>query len=109
MHSAVGRNDSIEASEHDKFAAHLYRSRREYRSACERAGKSDKQIERMCHLDGFRLPRAWASKVTFASGRNFCGLVIENVCSASCRVERRLRTVATSEPHQTNCDRATSD
>jgi hypothetical protein len=37
----------LEASEHDKFAAHLYRSRREYRSACERAGKSGKQIERL--------------------------------------------------------------
>ena len=36
----------LQASEHDKFAAHLYRSRQEYRSACERAGKSGKQIER---------------------------------------------------------------
>jgi hypothetical protein len=30
----------LQASEHDRFAAHLYRSRREYRSACQRAGKS---------------------------------------------------------------------
>jgi hypothetical protein len=30
----------LQASEHDGFAAHLYRSRREYRSACQRAGKS---------------------------------------------------------------------
>jgi hypothetical protein len=36
----------LQASEHDRFAAHLYPSRREYRSACQRAGKSDKQIER---------------------------------------------------------------
>ena len=36
----------LQASEHDRFAAHLYRSRREYRSVCERAGKSGKQIER---------------------------------------------------------------
>jgi hypothetical protein len=28
----------LQASEYDKFAAHLYRSRREYRSICERAG-----------------------------------------------------------------------
>jgi hypothetical protein len=35
----------LQASEHDKFAAHLYRSRREYRSACQRAGKGGKQIE----------------------------------------------------------------
>ena len=33
-------------AEHDRFVSHLYRSRREYRSACERAGKSGKQIER---------------------------------------------------------------
>ena len=26
----------LQASEHDRFAAHLYRSRRDYRSACER-------------------------------------------------------------------------
>jgi hypothetical protein len=26
----------LQASEHDNFAAHLYRSRREYRSACDR-------------------------------------------------------------------------
>ena len=36
----------LQAREQDKFAAHLYRSRREYRSACERAGKGGKQIER---------------------------------------------------------------
>jgi hypothetical protein len=36
----------LQASEHDKFAAHLYRSRREFRSACERSGKSGKPIER---------------------------------------------------------------
>ena len=36
----------LQASEHDKFAAHLYRARREYRSDCDHAGKSGKQIER---------------------------------------------------------------
>lgn len=35
----------LQASEHDGFAAHLYRSRRNYRSACDHAGKSGKQIE----------------------------------------------------------------
>jgi hypothetical protein len=43
----------LQASEHDKFAAHLYRSRREYRSVCERAGKSGKPIER-CVISTFR-------------------------------------------------------
>ena len=43
----------LQVCEHDKFAAHLYRSRKEYRSACERAGKSGKQIER-CVISTFR-------------------------------------------------------
>ena len=43
----------LQASEHDKFAAHLYRSRKEYRSVCNRAGKSGKQIER-CVISSFR-------------------------------------------------------
>ena len=64
----------LQASEHDKFAAHLYRSRREYRSACERAGKGGKNIER-CVISTFRFAKAWDSKASFATGRNFCGLV----------------------------------
>ena len=68
----------LQAREHDKFAAHLYRSRREYRSACERAGKGGKQIERRIHLDIFRSPRAWASRATFGSGSTCCGSAIES-------------------------------
>ena len=44
----------LQASEHDKFAAHLYRSRREYRSVCQRAGKSGKQVER-CVISRFQI------------------------------------------------------
>ena len=44
----------LQASEHDAFAAHLYRSRREHRSVCERAGKSGKQIER-CLISSFQV------------------------------------------------------
>jgi len=44
----------LQASEHEKFAAHLYRSGREYRSACERAGKGGKQIER-CIISTFQV------------------------------------------------------
>ena len=57
----------LQASEHDKFAAHLYRSRREFRSTCDRAGKSGKPIER-CVISTFRLPEASASKATSGSG-----------------------------------------
>jgi hypothetical protein len=50
----------LQASEHDKFATHLYRSRREYRSVCERAGKSGKPIER-CVISTFQV----AEKIGF--------------------------------------------
>jgi hypothetical protein len=54
----------LQASEHDKFAAHLYRSRREYRSACERAGKSGKQIER-CVISSFQVAESMGFKGDF--------------------------------------------
>ena len=41
-------------AERDRFAAHLYQSRREYRSASETAGKSGKRIER-CVISTFRI------------------------------------------------------
>ena len=44
----------LEASGQDRFTSHLYRSRREYRSACERAGKSGKPIER-CVISTFQI------------------------------------------------------
>jgi hypothetical protein len=44
----------LQASENDKFAAHLYRARREYRSACDSSGKSGKQIER-CLISTFKV------------------------------------------------------
>ena len=34
------------ASEHDKFVAHLYQSRREHRRVCERPNKGNKAVER---------------------------------------------------------------
>jgi hypothetical protein len=54
----------LRASEHDKFAAHLYRSRREYRSACLRAGKSGKQIER-CLISTFQEAQSMGFKGDF--------------------------------------------
>jgi hypothetical protein len=51
----------LQASEHDKFAAHLYRSRREYRSDCDHSGKSGKQIER-CLISAFRVAESMGFK-----------------------------------------------
>jgi hypothetical protein len=39
--------------ERERFVSHLYQSRREYRRACETAGKSGKQIER-CVISTFQ-------------------------------------------------------
>jgi hypothetical protein len=36
----------IQASEPDKFAAHLYQARREYRHVSDRPGKGNKDVER---------------------------------------------------------------
>jgi hypothetical protein len=54
----------LQASEHDRFAAHLYRSRREFRSACQRAGKSGKQIER-CVISTFHVAESMGFKGEF--------------------------------------------
>ena len=36
----------LRASEADKFAAHLYQARRQYRRTCERPNKGNKAVER---------------------------------------------------------------
>jgi hypothetical protein len=55
----------LQSSEHDKFAAHLYRSaKRKYRMVCERAGKSGKQIER-CLISTFREAESMGFKGDF--------------------------------------------
>jgi hypothetical protein len=54
----------LQASEHDGFAAHLYRSRRDYRSVCQRAGKSGKQIER-CVISTFQVAESMGFKGDF--------------------------------------------
>ena len=54
----------LQSSEHDAFAAHLYRSRREFRSACELTGKSGKAIER-CIISTFRIAESLGFKGDF--------------------------------------------
>jgi hypothetical protein len=48
----------------DEFAAHLYRARREYRSACDPAGKGGKQIER-CIISTFQVAESMGFKGDF--------------------------------------------
>ena len=54
----------LQASKHDKFAAHLYQSRRGYRRTCETAGKSGKSIER-CAISTFRVAESMGFKGEF--------------------------------------------
>jgi hypothetical protein len=53
-------------AERDRFAAHLYQSRREYRRASEMAGKSGKRIERCVRAS--RPRKAWVFVATFDNG-----------------------------------------
>jgi len=50
--------------ERDRFVFHLYQSRREYRRACETAGKSGKQIER-CVIATFQIAESMGFKGNF--------------------------------------------
>jgi hypothetical protein len=50
--------------ERDRFVSHLYQSRREYRRACETAGKSGKQIER-CVISTFQIAESLGFKGEF--------------------------------------------
>ena len=61
----------LQASEHDKFASHLY-ARRENRQVCERAGKGGKQIER-CVMATLKVAHGLYGRAS--SGRTYCGLV----------------------------------
>jgi len=54
----------LETGERDRFAAHLYQSRREYRRVCETTGKSSKQIER-CVISTFQIAESMGFKGDF--------------------------------------------
>jgi hypothetical protein len=47
----------LQASEHDKFAAHLYHARREYRHVLDRPSKGSKALER-CVLSSFQIAQS---------------------------------------------------
>jgi len=51
----------LQASEHDKFAAHLYQARKACRFACDRTGRNGKQIERWV-ISTFRVAESMGLK-----------------------------------------------
>jgi hypothetical protein len=54
----------LQASEHDKFVAHLYQARKQYRLVCERPNKGNKAIEREV-IASFQLAQSLGFKGDF--------------------------------------------
>ena len=79
----------VQASEHDAFVAHLYRSRREFRFACERSGKSGKAIER-CLISTFRIAASLGFKGEFRQWEELLRLRIaaRNLAGCCSRLEQ---------------------
>ena len=71
----------------------LYQSRREFRRACETAGKSGSKSSGVSSQAS--TPRAWASKASFANGKTCCGSEIDHGF---------LSRVLIPRPKTTKCD-----
>ena len=56
--------DQLQAGEADKFAAHLYQSRRQYRRVSERPNKGNKAIEREL-ISSYQVAQSLAFKGDF--------------------------------------------
>jgi hypothetical protein len=54
----------LRVSEHDKFVAHLYQARKQYRLVCERPNKGNKAIEREV-IASFQLAQSLGFKGDF--------------------------------------------
>ncbi len=72
----------LQASEHDKFAAHLYQVRREFRHFSERPGKGSKAVERTV-ISSFQV--APSLGFLFALGSTCCRFTSESPDCASGR------------------------
>lgn len=68
----------LEAGEADKFAAHLYQSRRQYRRVSERPNKGNKATEREV-IQATKSRRVSGSTATFAFGSTCCGFTTETL------------------------------
>jgi len=66
----------LQAGEADKFAAHLYQARRQYRRISERPNKGNKAIEREI-VSATKSRRVWDSMVTSAPGSTCCEFTSE--------------------------------
>jgi hypothetical protein len=62
----------LQASDHDRFVAHVYQARKQYRRVCERPNKGNKAIEREV-ISSYQIAQSLGSTATFASGNTGCG------------------------------------
>jgi hypothetical protein len=76
----------LEAGEADRFAAHLYPSRRQYRRTSERPDKGNKAIEREV-LSSDQIAQALGLTAIIASGNTCCGFTSDGH-SPSTQIER---------------------
>ena len=95
----------LETGERDRFAAHLYQSRREYRRVCETTGKSSKQIER-CVISTFQIAESMGFKGDFRQWGPHCELANNSSLRAGKSCERKQRDEQDSlAPHFPECRR----
>ena len=66
----------LQASEADKFVAHLYQARKHYRIVCDRPNKGNKAMSAKLS-QATKSRRAWDSTVTFAPGSTCCEYMSE--------------------------------
>jgi hypothetical protein len=81
--------------ERDRFVAHLYQARREYRRMCETAGKSGKRVER-CVISSFQIAESMGFRATFVNRSTYCELAIENLRLLHSERRQENRTVKSS-------------
>jgi hypothetical protein len=74
--------DQLQASEHDKFVAHLYQARKQYRLVCERPNKGNTAIEREV-ISSYQVAQRLGFKTaTSEPGSTCCGFWSEGVSAA---------------------------
>jgi hypothetical protein len=78
MRANISAVDLLQSApvERDRFVAHLYQARQEYRRTCETAGKSGKQIER-CVIASFRIAESMGFKGDFRQWEDLRELEID--------------------------------
>jgi hypothetical protein len=85
----------LQASEADKFVAHLYQARKQYRTVCERPSKGKRRSSaRLSQATSLR--RASDSKATFAPGSTCCGFTSANLKATISMIDQAFAALGLS-------------